>query len=249
MKIFAVADLHLSFNENIDKPMGVFGAGWENHTGRLRSFWEENVGNDDVVLVPGDVSWALKLEEALADFAWLHELPGTKIISKGNHDLWWNRIQYMNSLYDDIVFLQNDCYAADGGKIVITASRGWPYPGSDEYTEHDEKIYARELIRLRMGLDAAKSKAPDAKIIACLHYPPSDPTGRRTGFTDILEEFGVWKCVYGHLHGQNAFGRGIKGQVRGVEYQLVSLDYLGAMPKLIYDGEYDSENSVRNGEL
>ena len=181
------------------------------------------------------------IEEAMDDFEWIHNLPGLKIISKGNHDLWWSRIKYLNSLYDDIVFLQNDCYAVDACDIVIAASRGWPYPGSDEYTEHDEKIYARELQRMRMGLDAARAARPDSRIIACLHYPPSGADGRETEFTRILEEYGVWKCIYGHLHGMPAFSRGIKGDVRGVEYSLVSLDYLGAKPKLIYDGDADGE--------
>ena len=237
MKIFAIADLHLSFGENTDKPMDKFGVGWDNHTQRLKENWLKLVSDEDIVLIPGDISWGLRLEEAIADFAWLHSLPGTKILSKGNHDLWWSRITYLNSLYDDVVFLQNSCYEPECGGIVITASRGWPYPGSDEYTEHDEKIYARELQRLRLGLDSARAKAPDSRIIVCLHYPPSDPSGRQTGFTDLLEEYGVWKCVYGHLHGQVAFGRGIKGLVRGIRYQLVSLDYIGTVPKLIYDSE------------
>lgn len=239
MKIFAIADLHLSFSENIDKPMDKFGMGWENHTERLGKAWRKLVSDEDIVLIPGDISWALKLEDAMDDFEWIHSLPGIKIISKGNHDLWWGRIQYLNSLYDDIVFLQNECYKTEGHNIVIIATRGWLYPGSDEYTQHDEKIYAREVHRLRLGLDAAAKAYPDASIIACLHYPPSDAGGRETEFTRVLEEYGVWKCVYGHLHGQIAYGRGIKGNVRGVSYQLASLDYLGAIPKLIYDSDTD----------
>ncbi len=241
MKIFAISDLHLSFGENIDKPMDKFGEGWENHADRLRSAWEENISDGDIVLIPGDISWGLRLDEALADFAWLHSLPGIKIISKGNHDLWWGRINYLNSLYDDIIFLQNDCYVPACEGIVIVASRGWPYPGSEEYTEHDEKIYNRELQRLRLGLEAAVKASPGSRIIACLHYPPSDPAGRETGFTKLLEEYGVWKCIYGHLHGWPAFGRGIKGELRGVTYQLVALDYLGARPKLIYDTETENQ--------
>lgn len=237
MKIFAIADLHLGFDENIDKPMDKFGPGWENHTDRLRENWEKTISDDDIVLIPGDISWALKIEEAMADFEWIHSMPGTKLLSKGNHDLWWSRITYLNSLYDDMIFLQNECYVAEGSDIVITASRGWPYPGSDEYTDHDEKIYARELGRMRMGLDAAKREAPDRRIIACLHYPPAGPAGRETEFTRLLEEYGVWKCVYGHLHGMPAYATGIKGEFRGVEYILASYDYLGGVPKLIFDTE------------
>ena len=241
MKIFAIADLHLSFSENIDKPMDKFGMGWENHSDRLRENWEKLISDEDLVLIPGDVSWAMKLDDALDDFEWIHSLPGTKIISKGNHDLWWGRITYLNTLYDDIVFLQNDSYVTDCGRIAVTASRGWPYPGSAEYSEHDEKIYARELSRMKLGLDSAVKEAPGARIIACLHYPPGDPSGRETGFTMLLEEYHVWKCVYGHLHGMPAFSTGIKGSVRGIDYMLTSLHYLGAVPKLIYDSEAGQE--------
>ncbi len=237
MKIWAIGDPHLSFHEDVNKPMGVFGFGWENHAERLKLAWTERVSKDDIVLVPGDISWGLKLEEAMPDIEWLHELPGKKLISKGNHDLWWSRIGYLNSLYDDIVFVQNDAYYMESINVAICATRGWPYPGSDEYSVHDEKIYRRELIRLRMGLESARAKSKDARLIVALHYPPTDSKCKRTEFTDILEEYGVEQCVYGHLHGMVAYTRGPKGLFRGVEYKLVSMDYLGAKPKLIYDSE------------
>ena len=246
MKIFAIADPHLSFNENIDKPMDIFGAGWDHHTDRLKEAWEERVSPEDVVIIPGDISWAMHLEDAMADLEWLHNLPGTKLISKGNHDLWWGRIQYLNTLFDDVVFLQNDCYYIEAANTVVSATRGWPYPGSDEYTEHDEKIYRRELGRMKMGLDAANLVAPGARKIVALHYPPSDASGKATEFTDMLEEYGVAECVYGHLYSGNAYGRGIKGPVRGVNYRLVSLDYIGAIPKLILDTESETEASGRS---
>ena len=188
MKIFAIADLHLAFDERVDKPMDMFGVGWENHVERLKAAWIERVSNEDIVLIPGDISWGLRLEEALTDIKWIHELPGTKLISKGNHDLWWSRINYLNSLYDDVVFLQNDCYYVESENIVICATRGWPYPGSDEYSEHDEKIYRRELQRLKLGLDAAKSLAPDADLVVALHYPPSDISGKSTELTVLLSQ-------------------------------------------------------------
>lgn len=234
MKLFAISDFHLSFNENIDKPMHVFGRGWNNHAERLREAWLSMVSGDDIVLIPGDISWGLKLEEAMDDIEWIHSLPGTKLISKGNHDLWWSKINYLNTLYDDIIFLQNDCYYAEELNTVITATRGWPYPGSAEFSEHDEKMYRREVLRLRMGLDAARSKAPEsARIVVALHYPPSDATGIETEYTRVLEEYGVSLCVYGHLHGVSAFETGIKGVHRGVEYRLVSIDYLSAIPREI----------------
>lgn len=237
MKIWAIGDPHLSFHENVNKPMDIFGFGWENHAERLKSAWIERVKDEDVVIIPGDISWGLKLEEAMDDIEWIHELPGTKLISKGNHDLWWSKISYLNSLYEDVVFLQNDAYYIEELNVVICATRGWPYPGSEEYSAHDEKIYRRELLRLQMSLESAEAKAPNAEIIAALHYPPSGSSCRPTEFTDLLEKYGVKQCVYGHLHGAVAYTRGPKGVYRGVEYKLVSMDYLGAKPKLIYESD------------
>ena len=237
MKLLAIADLHLANDEKIDKPMDLFAPGWEDHANKLKAAWLDLVTDEDIVLIPGDISWGLKLEEAIADFDWLHELPGKKLISKGNHDLWWSRIKYLNSLYDDIFFLQNESYYIESENIVFCATRGWLYPGSDEYTEHDEKIYTREIQRLQMGLDSARKIAPNAELVVALHYPPSDAGARETEFTKILEKHNAKLCVYGHLHGGVAFGHGIKGQHRGVEYKLVSLDYLGCVPKVIYTSE------------
>lgn len=119
MKIFAIGDLHLSFDERIEKPMDVFGPRWVNHYQRVREHWEAMVGSEDVVIIPGDVSWGLRQEEALADFAWIHQLPGHKVITKGNHDLWWTSVTKLNKLYDDITFLQNHCFPA--GRAAVAA--------------------------------------------------------------------------------------------------------------------------------
>ncbi len=235
MRIWAIGDTHLSFHDEINKPMDVFGGGWENHAERIKAAWIERVQPEDVVIIPGDISWGLKLEEAMPDIEWIHELPGKKLISKGNHDLWWSRINYLNSLYDDVIFLQNDAYYIESEDIAICATRGWPYPGSDEYSEHDEKMYRRELMRLEMGLEAARRKSASALIIVALHYPPSGFKCERTEFTGMMEKYGVQQCVYGHLHGAVAYASGPKGQHRGIEYNLVSSDYLGAAPKCIYE--------------
>lgn len=237
MRIYSISDLHLATDERVNKPMDLFGPGWENHPDKLELSWKEKVTDDDIVVIPGDISWGLKIDEALSDFEWLHNLPGKKIISKGNHDLWWSRINYLNSLYDDIVFLQNECFYIESENIVICATRAWPYPGSDEYSEHDEKIYIREIQRLKLGLDEAKKQAPDAELLVALHYPPSDASGRETDFTKILKEHDAKYCLYGHLHGTIAFSTGIKGTHDGITYQLVSLDYLGGIPKLIYSSD------------
>lgn len=234
MKIFAIADLHLSLDQNIDKPMSAFGEGWENYEERLRTAWLETVTDNDTVIIPGDISWGLKLAEAEDDLAWIHELPGMKILFKGNHDLWWNRITYLNSLYDDMRFVQSGCHYIESIDTAIAGTRGWVLPGSEEYTEHDEKIYRRELMRLRVSLEGTK-RTGARRVIAALHYPPAEDMRRDTEFTGLLEEYGVETCVYGHLHGAAAFGKGIKGNHNGVEYMLVSLDYLGAKPKLVLD--------------
>ncbi|MBQ6583431.1 MAG: metallophosphoesterase [Mogibacterium sp.] len=232
MRIYAIADLHLSCHENVDKPMHVFGEGWENYEERLQEAWCARIRDEDLVLLPGDLSWGLRLNEAKADLDWIHALPGQKILLKGNHDLWWNRIQYLNTLYDDMFFLQNTCWVTQDGRIAVAGTRGWIHPGSEDWTEHDEKIYQRELGRMKLSLEAATASGAET-IIACMHYPPADDIVRQSEFTRILEQYGVSVCVYGHLHGAVAYGKGIKGTWNGITYHLVSLDYLGAVPKLI----------------
>lgn len=238
MKIYAIADLHLSFSENVDKPMNVFGDGWDDYEKRLEIAWCNMLTNDDVMVIPGDLSWGLKLDEAICDLEWIHHMPGRKVLIKGNHDLWWSGITKLNSLYDDIYFLQNKCFHIPESDVAICGTRGWQLPlYMTEYTEHDKKIYDRELIRLELSLkDGIRSGAET--IIAALHYPPSDADMRYSDVTKLLEHYGVKKCIYGHLHGMSAFGRGIKGKHNEIEYSLVSLDYLGAVPKLIFDGDH-----------
>ena len=139
MSIFAIGDLHLSFDETVDKPMDVFGAGWTDHEDRIKENWIDNVREHDTVIIAGDVSWGLKLQQAAADFQWIDSLPGKKLIFKGNHDLWWNGINKMNSMFDSITFVQNTAVYAEGW--YICGSRGWVCPGDPGYTEEDEKIY------------------------------------------------------------------------------------------------------------
>ncbi|WP_312091665.1 metallophosphoesterase, partial [Aminipila sp.] len=227
MKIFAIADLHLSFDERVGKPMDIYGGQWINHTDRLKENWEETITKDDFILIPGDISWALKKEEALADLEWIHKLPGKKIITKGNHDLWWTGIGKLNKLYEDMVFLQNDFYAIED--IAICGSRGWICPGSDEFCKHDNKIYDRELLRLEFSLSAAE-KAGFKRIIGMLHYPPTNDRMQQSGFTELFARYGAEQVVYGHLHGKDGFKNGFKGVMNGVSYHLVSLDYVQCKP-------------------
>ena len=231
MSIFAIGDLHLSFDERISKPMDIFGSRWENHAERLKQNWEENIGEDDTVLVCGDISWGLRLEEAMADFRWIESLPGRKIITKGNHDLWWGSVKKLNSISENIRFLQNDAELIFDGdrRICICGTRGWICPGTEGFDEHDEKIFKRELIRLEMSLKEAKKQEPDL-IIAMLHYPPCNDKFQPSEFTNMLSRYGVKTCIYGHLHGKDAFKNGFQGILNGVEYKLVSLDYIEANP-------------------
>lgn len=233
MSIYAIADLHLSFDERIDKPMDIFGSQWENHADRLKENWINTVTDEDTVIIPGDISWALVKDEAYKDIEWIHNLPGKKVITKGNHDLWWTGITKLNKLYEDVYFLQNTFYVAEG--TAICGSRGWLCPGYDGFTEQDEKIYRRELLRLEASLEMAK-KAGYEDIIGVLHYPPTNDKFQKSGFTELFEKYGVKTVIYGHLHGKDSYKHGIQANYNGVNYSLVSLDYLNACPKLIREG-------------
>ncbi len=228
MAIFAIADFHLSFNPNIDKPMDIYGPSWENHAERLKENWNKTITKDDTVIIPGDISWALRPDEVLPDLAWIHEnLPGKKIFIKGNHDLWWQSVSKLNKLYDDMFFLQNTYAEAEG--YAICGTRGWNCPGTQDFTEEDAKIYRRETLRLEMSLEAAKN-AGFTGIIGAIHYPPTDERHQESEFTRLFEKYGVKLVLYGHLHGKDVWPKGLQGQMNGVEYRLISLDYLEAEP-------------------
>lgn len=226
MKIFAIGDPHLSFDSNVEKPMDIFGGEWVGHTEKLNNYWNEMVSEDDVVIVAGDISWGLRMEEALPDLRWIHELPGKKILFKGNHDLWWSSNKKLNALFDDMTFIQNGGCTMANEDIAVAGTRGWICPGSDDFDEHDEKMYKRELLRLRMSLEEAK-KQNAKEIIGVLHYPPTNDRVQQSGFTELFEEYGVKNVVYGHLHGERAHRNRLDGELHGVNYQLVSIDFLG----------------------
>ncbi len=225
MSVFVISDVHLSLSSLVEKPMDIFGEEWTNHAEKLKINWESVVGSQDTVLVAGDISWALRLPEAMADLEFLHSLPGRKVFIKGNHDLWWTGIGKLNKLFDSsMTFLQNNATEVDG--ISVCGTRGWICPGIDGFDEHDQKIYNREIIRLRMSLESARNQGHE-DIIAMLHYPPTNDKLEPSGFTELFKEYGVRDVVYGHLHGKDAFRRGLKGQVFGANYHLTSFDYLG----------------------
>ena len=157
-------------------------------------------------------------------------MPGRKVFFKGNHDLWWQSAGRLNKMYDDGTMNFMQCKAYIAGDVAICGSRGWICPGTDGFSEHDRKIYDREAARLRLSLEEGK-KQGIKKIIGVLHYPPTNDKHQASDFTRLMEEYGVKTCVYGHLHGKDVFPNGLKGIYNGVEYRLVSLDYLQAKPE------------------
>lgn len=230
MSIYAIADLHLSFSA--EKPMDIYGGEWVNHTEKLKKNWESIISEDDTVILPGDSSWALRFEDALVDLRWISELPGKKVFIKGNHDLWWNSVSKLNAQFQNMFFLQNTFYEAEG--YAICGSRGWICPGDDDFTAQDEKIYQRELGRLRLSLESAAKagygKKTAGRIIGVLHFPPASDNHGRSGFTELFGEYGVEKVVYGHLHGRDAYGNSLRGIRNNIEYILTSTDYLKCVP-------------------
>lgn len=229
MALYTISDLHLGFN--VEKPMDIFGDKWKNHCEKIKNNWLEKINDNDTVLIAGDISWSLKAEDSVYDLDWINDLPGRKIISKGNHDYWWTSISKLNSMYEKTKFIQNNYYTYDN--YAICGTRGWICPGSNSFTLKDEKIYKRELIRLRLSLEAAKKDNYD-NIIVMLHYPPTNEKFEETEIIKIIKEFNVEKVIYGHLHGPVLSGKLFEGEIDGVEYILTSADYLNFSPKQIF---------------
>lgn len=206
MAIYALSDLHLAYGIP-QKTMEAFGKSWENYMARIEESWNSVVAPEDLVLVPGDICWATKLNEAVADFEHLNNLNGRKIISRGNHDYWWSTMNKIRAFlieneFSTIDFIRNDDVYLEQG-AVIAGTRGWNFPGVNEFVESDRKIYERELIRLNICIDSIKKADPEHKLkwIVTLHYPPLTKQHHSSGFTEILKEAGVDTCIYGHLHG------------------------------------------------
>ena len=199
MAIFAIADLHLSFNE--DKPMNIFGEKWQNHEEKIKQDWIEKVTEKDTVLLPGDFSWSMYLKDTKADFEYLNKLPGRKILLKGNHDYWWSTLNKMNNYIDEnqfknIDFLYNNSYEVEGN--IIAGTRGW-----------------------------VQSNEEDKPIIICMHYPPYTNYNKQnlidSPFIEIMRKYNVKKCIYGHLHGES-IKEAIQGNIKGIDTKLLSAD-------------------------
>jgi predicted phosphohydrolase len=208
VKIFALSDFHLSFGA--DKPMDLFGDHWADYENEIKKNWNAAVGDGDIGIIAGDISWAMKMEDAKADFDFIHGLNGTKIIIRGNHDYWWKSINKVREFVTGdpekrrggILVLQNDSVKV--GDFVFAGSRGWHTPERRQFqSDEDKKIYNREIIRFELSLqDAAKQMDGNSKLIAILHYPPFNCVRDDSPFTDLCEKYKVAAVVYGHLHGK-----------------------------------------------
>ncbi|MBB6217706.1 hypothetical protein HNQ80_003829 [Anaerosolibacter carboniphilus] len=225
MALYAIGDLHLS--GGVDKPMDIFGEQWLRHHEKIKENWQRLITDEDTVLIPGDVSWAMNMEQARVDLEWIHELKGKKILLRGNHDYWWSSVTKLNLLFEDMSFLQNNFY--EYKEYAICGTRGWICPNENKFEAQDEKVYQRELQRLKLSLDGARKKG-FSRIIVMTHYPPTNDKLESSGFTQIYEDYGVDKVIYGHLHGSESHEYALQGMINGIEYILSSCDYIAFSP-------------------
>lgn len=239
MAIFTIGDLHLSFGTP-DKAMDQFGPIWVNHPAKVKEAWLQRIAKDDLVLIPGDISWAKRLSEAQVDLNWIDELPGTKVLIRGNHDYWWASQAKLQALeLKTIHFLHNSSYA--WGDVSVAGARLWDSssynceecfltkgtPKTPHELEQDEAIFRRELLRLEESLKSMDPRSPIK--IAMTHYPPTNPRLDPTAVTDLLERYQVQICLFGHLHGIRK-DKTFFGTARGVQYILTSCDVLNCIP-------------------
>lgn len=227
MAIYAIGDLHLSFQEN--KPMSIFGDNWGNHEEKIKKDWLSKVNEEDLVILPGDFSWAMDLKNTYLDFKYLNELPGKKLLLKGNHDYWWNTVTKMRKYlqennFENIDFLYNNSYEYEN-KIIV-GTRGWTISNEEE----NKKLIQREANRLEYSIqDGIKKFGEDKEIIVCMHYPPVTisemKNNEETEFIKIMQKYNIKRCIYGHLH-STAIQEAVEGNVYGIELKLVSADAL-----------------------
>jgi predicted phosphohydrolase len=230
-RIFAIGDPHLSSAR--PKPMDIFGAHWENHAERFFDAARLLVSAEDLLIVAGDISWAMKLDEALPDLDDIGELPGRKLLLKGNHDYWWqSRSKIERAVHSSISLLHCDSFVF--GDVAIAGGRGWTLPGDEYFTDEDERIYRREVERIRLSLESLEGKRYE-RLLAALHFPPMNSRHESTEVTGLLERYGVEVCIYGHLHG-DGIRAGFEGVRNGVRYKLLSADSVGFVPVEVYPG-------------
>lgn len=227
MSIYVIGDLHLSFQEN--KPMYIFGENWRNHEEKIKQDWEKNVLESDLVILPGDFSWSMYLENTYEDFKFLNKLPGKKLMLKGNHDYWWTTLNKMRNYlkennFFNIDFLYNNSY--EYKDKVIVGTRGWNFSDDSE----DKKIVAREALRFELSIqDGIKKYGTEKQYLAFMHYPPITlnqfKNNQTTEFINIMKKYNINYCFYGHLHG-NSIQEAVEGDFEGIKLKLVSADSL-----------------------
>ena len=224
MKVFAISDLHLS--TNCQKPMDIFGKSWVNYFELICADWKAKVSQDDVVLLPGAFSWAMRMEDALADFELVAQLPGKKVILRGNHDYWWNTLsQVRNAIPKDFFALQNDCLRF--GDVLICGTRGWVCPDGDNLNAEDKKIYLREVERLKLSIASMqKQRQPEDRVIAIMHYPPFNGRYEDSDFVKQFVQADIKTVVYGHLHGKDCRSN-LYMKKFGIDFYLTSCDLVG----------------------
>lgn len=227
MSLYTIGDTHLSLAKS--KPMDIFGDRWKDHEQKLIKGFS-HLTDEDVTVICGDISWAMKLEDARADFEFIDKLPGTKYIVKGNHDYWFTTVAKLEKMFEEakittIKMLNNNCYFY--GDYALCGTRGWFYE-EETGSDHDKKIMNRELLRLETSLKAAGDKSK----IAFLHYPPKYQNYECEEILELFEKYEVSECYYGHLHGYGC-SLGFKGEHRGTKYSLVSADYVNFVPQIV----------------
>lgn len=221
MKVFAISDLHLCFSGS--KPMDIFGEAWENYLFEIEKEVKDKVGADDLLLLGGDLSWGLKLEDAVPDIRYISHFPGKKILIRGNHDYWWQSISKVRDALPENVFaIQNDVLKFDN--VLLCGTRGWTCPDGESFSAEDKKIYLREAGRLKLSMEKMeKIRTADDKVVCLMHYPPFNVRRHPSLFTDIIEEHKTDAVVYGHLHGKDCRAD-LKIKIRNTEYFLTSCD-------------------------
>lgn len=238
MSLFVIADLHLS--GAVNKSMDVFGRRWAGYTDKIKSNWSHLITPNDTVIIPGDISWGMTLEEALPDFKFIDSLPGKKYFLKGNHDFWWNTLTKIKAFFDannitTIEIIQNNAFLEEN--VIICGSRGW---FSDERYQNTtgspdfNKVVSREVIRLRMSLESAKklkNENSNAEIICFFHFPPALGSFKCEEILSLLTEYGVKRCYFGHIHDPNVSAS--EFLCDGISMNLISADHLGFVPQYI----------------
>ena len=242
MSLFSIADLHLSLSA--DKPMDIFGSRWQSYTEKIEKNWRAVVSPEDTVIVPGDISWAMSLEDAAADFAFIDALPGRKLIGKGNHDYWWATMTKLHAFtaehgFTTIDFLYNNAFVCED--YIVCGTRGWyveeRLQNARENADY-EKIVTREAMRLEMSLGEAKKLRGDSEkmILVYLHFPPVFRSFVCRELVDVLHAHRIKNCYFGHIHGTYNVPRCV--DFEGISMTMISADFLNFVPMITQPLDY-----------